>query len=191
MNPETQTTTPDPDAAIQATLAADAAKRAANRPAKTPAAVKAAPAPKRDMATKVVTRADKKAAAKAAKAHKPSDIVSTEANPARSIVPVRFKQRYAEHGGTCGDKMALAVSSAIQTKNADGRTVLDMGVLKQIAVNNGIDYAAYEHLNNGQKSMNVRNRLRGLLKSGKKVTIGKQVFADAAKALAKPEQASV
>lgn len=129
-----------------------------------------------------------KAAAPKAK-HKPSDIVRTEANPAKSIVPVRFKQAYAEHDGTNGDKVAYAVTAAITTKNDDGRTVLSDKLLRELAEANGIDYSKYAHLNMGQRSMNVRNRLRGILKSGKTITVGKAKFADPKKALAKPEAA--
>lgn len=174
-------------------------KPAAQAATPAPAAVEQTPAP----APKKPNRAERRAAAKAAKAsapkadkpaktakvkaapkHKPSDIVSTEANPAKSIVPVKFKEKYADHDGSCGDKLAYSVKSFLETKNADGRTVLSMERLAELASDNGIDFGKYKHLNNGQQSMNVRNRLRGLLKAGKKVRVGKQVFADAEKALA-------
>lgn len=133
---------------------------------------------------KARTKAAAKATAKAEPKHRPSTVKSTDANPSKSIVPVRFKERYADHDDTNGDKVALALKSATETTNADGRTVLDVPALTAIAKANGIDFTRYEKLNNGQKRMNVGNRLRGLLKAGKKVMIGKQVFADAKKALA-------
>lgn len=160
--------------AAPALTTAPAPQTKAEKPAKTPKPAKQAKAAK----------APKKAAAPK---RKPSDIVRTEANPAKSIVPVKFKQAYAEHGGTNGDKVALAVTAAISVKNEDGRTVLSDKLLTELAEANGIDMKRYEGLNMGQRSMNVRNRLRGILKSGKSIKVGKQTFKDADKALAKPE----
>lgn len=117
---------------------------------------------------------------------KASNIASTPDNPAKSIVPVRFKQAYAAHNDTCGDRLSLTLKEHTTHKNADGRDALDVPALRTIAKANGVDFTPYEGLNNGQKRMNVRNKLAGMLKAGKKVTIGKQVFANADKALAKP-----
>ena len=44
--------------------------------------------------------------------HKPADVVATEDNPQKSIVPVKFKERYAEHGDSNGDRVALALKAA-------------------------------------------------------------------------------
>lgn len=121
---------------------------------------------------------------KQGKKHKPSDIVRTDANPAKSIVPVRFKEKYAEHGGNNGDVLAGAIQAFLYVKNDDGRTALSLANLKALAEDNGIDFSAYSHLNVGQQSMNVRNRLRGLVKAKKTVVVGKRKFADPAKALA-------
>ena len=94
----------------------------------------------------------------------------------RSIVPMRFKERYAKHGGTCGDDMALELKAAKTMLNADKRETLDLAALKAIAAENGIDTAKYEGMNNGQWRMNIGNKLRGALKGGKDVTIGKRTF---------------
>ena len=94
----------------------------------------------------------------------------------RSIVPMRFKDRYSKHGGTCGDDMALELKAATTMLNADKRETLDLAALKAIAAENGIDTAKYEGLNNGQWRMNIGNKLRGALKGGKDVTIGKRTF---------------
>lgn len=137
--------------------------------------------------TKPSRKERRKAAKEARKAtkHQPSTIVRTEGNPAKSIVPVRFKAKYAEHGGDCGDALAGAVRAFIYTRNDDGREVLNMANLYKLAEANDIDPTAYKKLNNGQQSMNIRNRLRGLLKAGKKVVIpGGRTFADKDKALA-------
>lgn len=139
----------------------------------TPKAVKAASTPKAAKPVKA------KAAPKAVKAkatHKPSTIKRTEDNPARSLVPVRYKQAYAEHNDTNGSALSLALKKATTTTNSDGREVLDIPALKAIAKAHGIDFSKYEDLNNGQKRMNVGNRLRGLVKAGKPVTIGGKAF---------------
>jgi hypothetical protein len=94
----------------------------------------------------------------------------------RSIVPAKFKDRYKAHGGTCGDDMALELKAATTTRNSDKREVLDIDALRAIAGANGIDFAKYETMNNGQKRMNVGNKLRGLLKAGKDVVVGTRVF---------------
>lgn len=126
---------------------------------------------------------------KAPVADKPArktSIVRTADNPAKSIVPVRFKQQYAQHNDTNGAKLNMALKDYTTAKNADGRDALSLDLLKEVAAANGIDFARYEHLNNGQKRMNVGNKLAGLVKAGKTVIVGKQRFADAEKALAKP-----
>jgi len=94
----------------------------------------------------------------------------------RSIVPMKFKARYAAHGGTCGDDMALELKAATTTRNADKREVLDVEALWAIAKVNEIDVAKYVDLNNGQKRMNVGNKLRGKLAAGADVVIGTRTF---------------
>lgn len=173
-------------AAIKDALKAASADAAAGAKAKAEKKTKAA-----KPAKVAAPKAEKKA--KAAKpAHKPSTIASTPDNPAKSIVPVRFKQAYAAHNDTCGRPLNVALKEATTTKNDDGRDCLDVPALRAIAKENGIDFKPYEGLNNGQKRMNVGNKLAGLIKAGTTVTIGKRKFANAEKALAKPapEQAA-
>lgn len=117
-----------------------------------------------------------------AAAHKPSTVEATEQNPQKSLVPVRFKAKYAATGDSCGDRVAAALKKATTTKNADGRDACDVAALKAIAEQNGIDFSAYAKLNVGQQRMNVGNRLRGMLKNEQAVTIGSQRFADWEKA---------
>lgn len=94
----------------------------------------------------------------------------------RSIVPMKFKERYSKHGGTCGDDMAMELKAATTTRNADKREVLDVEALWAIAKSNKIDVAKYLDLNNGQKRMNVGNKLRGRLAAGADVVIGARTF---------------
>ena len=107
-------------------------------------------------------------------------------NP-RSIVPVSFKQVYKAFSGTCGDNVAMALKLATTTKNKDGRDCLDVAALKRIARENKVDFTPYEKLNNGQKRMNVGNKLRGIIEQSGKVVIDGKVFgtvSDAASAAA-------
>ena len=121
---------------------------------------------------------------KAKPAHKPTAIARTADNPIKSIVPSKFKTAYAAHNDTCGSKLALALKAATTVKNKEGRDSLDVDALFKIARANGIDTKGYVDLNNGQKRMNVGNKLAGRLKAGETVTIGSQKFANAEKALA-------
>lgn len=164
-------TTNDKGITLSAGIERPATVTAAKAPAKPKAAAKAAKAPAKPKATKP-------AKAEAAPADGEQPAVK------RSIVPKSFKDKYAKHGGTCGDDMALELKAATTTQNADKRDCLDLEALRAIASQNGLDgvldgYIA-KALNNGQLRMNIGNKLRGLLKAGTDVTIGtgknKRVF---------------
>lgn len=96
-----------------------------------------------------------------------------------SIVPNVYKAAMAEHKDTNGSKLALVLKEATTMlvddsgEDSEGgkRAVLDVEALKAIAKKNGIDFAPYAHLNNGQKRMNVGNKLRGLINDGVTVDI--------------------
>lgn len=138
----------------------------------------AAPAAKAEP-TRTPAKPKKAKSGKVVKAkHKPSEVTATEANPQKSIVPVRFKERYADHGDSNGDRVAHALKAATLTKNDDGRPAVDLAALHAIADSNGIDWKAYAKLNAGMQRMNIGNRLRGMLKNEKGVVIGKQRFSD-------------
>jgi hypothetical protein len=101
--------------------------------------------------------------------------------PRRSIVPGRFKAEYSQHNDTCGDRVALALKAYTTTVNADGRPSLDLKKLEEVAKANGLeeDWQRYLPLNNGQKRMNISNKLRGLIKNDETVVIGSRRFAKA------------
>lgn len=92
-----------------------------------------------------------------------------------TIVPTAYKAAYSEHDDTCGDRVALALKDAT-TKVVDNRSVLDVDALWAIAKANGVDYSRYVGLNNGQKRMNVGNKLRGLIRDGGTVKIAGKTF---------------
>lgn len=151
-------------------------------------------APATETATPATPAPAKPKREKKAKAAKPAK--TKEAKAPRSIVPAKFKAKYADHDGSNGDRIAAAFRSYTTTTNADGRECMDEDKLNEVAKANGIEVKNYAKMNNGQKRMNVGNRLRGILKSGQTVTIGSMKFADAKKALvvqpvkAKPAKAS-
>ena len=134
-------------------------------------ASKVKPARKEQVAAKQA-----KPTASVKKPHEPSKVVSTEANPSKSIVPPKYKTIYAAHEGTNGDNVAQALK-AMETHNEAGRPTIDWATMLEIAKANEIDLSAYEHLNAGQKRMNLGNKLRGAIKAGKTVVIGKKRIA--------------
>lgn len=98
-----------------------------------------------------------------------------EARNTRSIVPSAYKEAYAKNGGTCGDELAAAISElAIVDGKADAQR------LSEIADQNGVDFSRWRHLNIGQQRMNLSNVLRGKLKKGENVKVGKHTFKAAA-----------
>ncbi len=103
-----------------------------------------------------------------------------KAKAARSIVPARFKAAYADHDDTNGSKLAMALKEATTTENKEGRACLDVEALFRIAKANGIDPKPYAKMNNGQKRMNIGNKLRGLALAGETVKIGSARFDDKA-----------
>jgi hypothetical protein len=135
----------------------------------TPDAVKAAPTPAIEAAP-VATEI------KAAPAPATPAPATDEPKTPRSVVPGRYKKRYAATRNTCGDPLAIAFKDYTFDVDGDGRDSVDMAKVHEVAKANGIDTTAYASLNNGMVRMNVANRLRGMLKHGKTVTIGSQTL---------------
>ena len=81
--------------------------------------------------------------------------VVTQSTPRAPMAALRSK-KYEKVGGSisCGDEVATALAG------------VDHEALFQFAATVGIDVAKYDHLNAGQKRMNVGNRLRNLVKKG-------------------------
>ena len=75
---------------------------------------------------------------------------------ARAPMAALRSKKYEKVGGSisCGDEVATALAG------------VDHEALFQFAATVGIDVAKYDHLNAGQKRMNVGNRLRNLVKKG-------------------------
>ncbi len=75
--------------------------------------------------------------------------------PRRAMSALRSK-KYEKVGGSisCGDEVATALAG------------VDHAALFEFADSVGVETAKYDHLNAGQKRMNVGNRLRNLVKKG-------------------------
>lgn len=97
----------------------------------------------------------------------------------KTIVPVKYKAIYKEHGGTCGDKLATALTAAVKHHiEGQSRPVLNLDALYKVAKENGIDPAPYKAQNPGQQRMNIGNRVRALLvENGSVKVAGKTVRA--------------
>lgn len=90
-----------------------------------------------------------------------------------SIVKPKYRQAYEVFDGTCGDAFADAFSVAC--RNGEGE--FDVDALRGVATENGIDLdARWGHLNVGQRRMNLSNVLRGKVRRGDTVIIGRQPF---------------
>lgn len=81
-----------------------------------------------------------------------------------NVVNSKYKQKYAENGGNCGDAIAKAFGPITDTPECDE-------MLRQVAIANGVDYGRWAHCNIGQKRMNLGNVLRGKIKRGENVII--------------------
>lgn len=99
-----------------------------------------------------------------------------------SIVPTKYRLKY---GVTqrCGDEVAEALSGYVTLPRAGKKDIdggLDRARLREVANANGLaakldDYEARE-LNGGLLRMNISNILRGMVRRGQKVVIGKQTW---------------
>ena len=92
-------------------------------------------------------------------------------NDGSSIVKGRYKKRYGSDAH-CGDDLAVAINNMVRT--SDG---IDEDALQELARANDLDYSRWDHLNIGQRSMSIRNNLRGILRRAERpVVVGSQIF---------------
>jgi hypothetical protein len=110
-----------------------------------------------------------------------------------SIVPNKYRIKY---GVTqrCGDDVAEELSSFVTLPRAGKKDIdggLDRSRLRAVAEQNGLAdrLADYEHreLNGGLLRMNISNILRGMVRRGERVQIGKRVW-DAREVEKKPRK---
>lgn len=97
-----------------------------------------------------------------------------EAEDTASVVKAKYRKLYKPTKNTCGDAFTEAFETA--TRNEDGTT--DVEKLHRIGSANGIDVKArWGGRNVGMQRMNLSNVLRGMVRNGKKVKIGKEVIS--------------
>ncbi len=137
---------------------------------KTPKTPKTPKADKAAAKAQAELHADKAASIEGATTEAPAG----EPRVSRSIVRLHYKQKYGNRQNN-GDEIAGELTAAT-TGNDKGRAFTDLALLTEVAEANGIDMAKYAHLNAGQQRMNVGNRLRGMVKRGEFVVIGKRKF---------------
>jgi hypothetical protein len=85
-----------------------------------------------------------------------------------SVVPAKYRERYAEHGGSSGDDLALRLKKHLAAD--DGST--DVTKLRALAEANGCWDERYAAVNVGLARMTVSNRLRALVRKGGTVKWG-------------------
>jgi hypothetical protein len=87
------------------------------------------------------------------------------------VVSADYRNKYGKDKH-CGDDVATLLKSF--TTDDKGKPI--EGKLASVASANGIDLEKYSHLNYGMQRMTIGNKLRGLLRNGKKVKIGKETI---------------
>ncbi len=102
-----------------------------------------------------------------------------------NVVPASYKAKYGK-AQNCGDAMASvltdAVTREVKTTTPGGKQKLvarvDLEALARVAKANGIEgrLAKWAGLNSGMQRMNLGNVLRGMLKRGEAVTVGKRTW---------------
>lgn len=130
------------------------------------AAEKAEAKPAKPRVTK--PKATSKAAAKPVRAPKPK----IEGVASGSIIKDKYKSKYRQHGGSCGDNLSAKLKEFLTVKE-DGQQSVDLSKLRALAVDNGVWKDQYLSLSPGQQRMTIGNRLRAKLQKGEKVRVGK------------------
>lgn len=115
----------------------------------------------------------KKAAAKKAKPVDDDDDGEETPAASGSIVKDKYRVHYNDDDNN-GDRLAVIFTAAVRDPETEK---LDMKRLEQVAKENKVDLSKWSHLNNGQISMNCRNRIRAMVKRKEKVTINGQSIA--------------
>ena len=96
-----------------------------------------------------------------------TDAPATPKKQSKSKVPTKYRKRYANYNGTCGDQLSAILAEA---KKADLSVV-------EIGEANGVDVLGrWGGRNVGMQRMNLSNVLRGMVRRGEAVTIGDTVI---------------
>jgi hypothetical protein len=107
---------------------------------------------------------------KRAAKQKPARVEADDEPKTASVISARFREKYSEHGGSCGDDLAAQLSTYIAGTDKDGKACVDMVKLERVATANGVwkpEYATAT--NSGLSRMTVGNRLRVKVRKGEKL----------------------
>ena len=125
-----------------------------------------------------------------------ADDLDMEIDSPKSVVAESYKKQYSElkavggSGQGCNDPIDRFFRAHFMGKvEGKGRARLDVVALVQFAIDNSLWSDKWDLVNNGQKRMNIGNKLRGLALAGETVKIGSARFdekAIKAKAHAEP-----
>ncbi len=85
-----------------------------------------------------------------------------------SVVPAKYRERYAEHGGSSGDDLAVRLKKHLAAN--DG--TIDLTKLRALAEANGCWDNRYAAVNVGLARMSVSNKLRALVRKGGSIKWG-------------------
>lgn len=93
----------------------------------------------------------------------------------RSIIKSKYKDRYKKNGFSCGDDIAGDLGAYVKVIH-NGRLVVDVKKLREVAVKNEVWKDSYAKLNVGQQRMTIGNRLRVRYQAGDVVDIGGAIW---------------
>lgn len=96
---------------------------------------------------------------------------------ANSIIKSKYKDKYKANGGSCGDQIADELREYL-IKIVNGKAVVDLVKLEEVAKANEVWRESYRSLNVGQQRMNIGNRLRARYKEGLEINIGGVIIID-------------
>lgn len=92
-----------------------------------------------------------------------------------SIVKSQYRAKYKANNFSCGDLISDELRAFIAVLK-DGRMLVDLVRLRQVADDNAIWKATYSNLNTGQQRMTIGNRLRAKYEEGLEIIIGGAPF---------------
>lgn len=89
-----------------------------------------------------------------------------------SIIKPKYKAKYKANGDySCGDQLAQEIREYV-AQTVQGRVIVNLIRLKEIAATNGVWKDSYAKLNAGQQRMTIGNCLRNKMNNGEGVDIG-------------------
>jgi hypothetical protein len=75
---------------------------------------------------------------KRAAKQKPARVEADDEPKTASVISARFREKYSEHGGSCGDDLAAQLSTYIAGTDKDGKACVDVVKLERVATPNGV-----------------------------------------------------